>query len=156
MAFCHFSLGLATLRKGYVLAIQCKNLSVICDGNKCRKSGRDGLNHIPLAPWSPGTHYLYNIYELLCTVYIHAMPRSSTVIGIPTVRGAVQSQQCLLRFQGFTKGKVKSRMRCLRDKMMRHFSSAWKPVVSAFQNLSITELWWKITLLLHSINKVLT
>lgn len=80
MSFCHFSLGLAVLGKGNGLAIQCKNLSVICDGNKCRKSvGRgERLNHIPLAPCSPGTHYLSNIYESLYIVYIRVMPRSSS------------------------------------------------------------------------------
>lgn len=93
--FCHFSLGLAVLGKGNGLAIQCKNLSVICDGNKCRKSvGRgERLNHIPLAPCSPGTHYLSNIYEALCIVYIRVMPRSSSSgQGPPLCEAAVSAQ----------------------------------------------------------------
>lgn len=95
MSFCHFSLGLAVLGKGNGLAIQCKNLSVICDGNKCRKSVEwgDRLNHIPLAPCSPGTHYLSNIYEALCIVYIRVMPRSSSSgQGPPLCEAAVSAQ----------------------------------------------------------------
>lgn len=161
MSFCHFSLGLAALGKGNLLAIQCKNLSIMCDGNKCRKSGRGGWITFLLLPALPAlTIYtiFMNYYALFTFV---SCPGAPVLMRIPTVGGAVQSQQRLLRFQGFralTKGKVNNRTRYLREehKMMRNFSSAWKAVVSAFQDLSITELWWKITLLLHSINKVLT